>query len=186
MISILTNLKDIDEDLYSFLNFIDSYIGSDVKGEKFKIDFQDEVSGLLTLNLGVLNYDGKSVHVTLDIRYPVTFQGDYIVSKITEKALKNNIKVELLEDKEPLFIDEDNPLIQKLKNAYERVTGNKAELISLKGGTYARAIDNAVAFGPIMPGKEDTAHQEDEYLEIDDLLISAKIYAQAVYELNNN
>jgi succinyl-diaminopimelate desuccinylase len=37
-----------------------------------------------------------------------------------------------------------------------------------------------------MPGKEDTAHQEDEYLEIDDLLISAKIYAQAVYELNNN
>jgi succinyl-diaminopimelate desuccinylase len=186
MISILTNLEDIDEDLYSFLNFIDSYIGSDVKGEKFKIDFQDEVSGFLTLNPGVLNYDGKSVHVTLDIRYPVTFKGDYIVSKITEKALKNNIEVELLEDKEPLFIDEDNPLIQKLKNAYERVTGNKAELISLKGGTYARAIDNAVAFGPIMPGKEDTAHQEDEYLEIDDLLISARIYAQAIYELNNN
>ncbi|MDW7668486.1 MAG: dipeptidase PepV, partial [Bacillota bacterium] len=60
------------------------------------------------------------------------------------------------------------------------------ELISLKGGTYARAIENAVAFGPILPGKEDTAHQKDEYLEIEDLLISGKIYAQTIYELNKN
>jgi succinyl-diaminopimelate desuccinylase len=66
---------------------------------------------------------------------------------------------------------------------YEERTGEKASLLAIGGGTYARALKNGVAFGPLFPGKEETAHQTDEHIEVEDLLKAAAIYAQAIYEL---
>lgn len=66
---------------------------------------------------------------------------------------------------------------------YEEQTGQKAELISIGGGTYARSLKAGIAFGPLFPGREDIAHQKDEYIYIEDLLKATAIYAQAIYEL---
>lgn len=35
----------------------------------------------------------------------------------------------------------------------------------------------------LFPGRPDSAHQKDEYIEIDDLLRSTALYAEAIYEL---
>ena len=35
-----------------------------------------------------------------------------------------------------------------------------------------------------MPGKKDMCHQVDEFVEIDDLILSSKIYAEAIYKLS--
>lgn len=40
-----------------------------------------------------------------------------------------------------------------------------------------------VGLGPIFPGKPDLDHQTNEYIEIDDLILNAKIYSHAIYEL---
>jgi succinyl-diaminopimelate desuccinylase len=56
-------------------------------------------------------------------------------------------------------------------------------LLAIGGGTYARSLDVGVAFGPMFPGREDVAHQKDEYILIDDLLRATAIYAEAMYEL---
>jgi succinyl-diaminopimelate desuccinylase len=66
---------------------------------------------------------------------------------------------------------------------YEQQTGEKAELLAIGGGTYARSLKSGVAFGPLFPGREDVAHQKDEYVFIEDLIKAAAIYAQAIYEL---
>ena len=44
-------------------------------------------------------------------------------------------------------------------------------------------MPNTVAFGPAFPGRGDLAHQPNEYISIDDLMMSAKIYGRAIYEL---
>jgi succinyl-diaminopimelate desuccinylase len=51
------------------------------------------------------------------------------------------------------------------------------------GATYARAMDNCVAFGAVFPGKPKTEHQTNEYVDVKDLIKSAEIYAYAIYEL---
>lgn len=45
---------------------------------------------------------------------------------------------------------------------YREETGDKdSKPITIGGGgTYARAMDNAVAFGPMFPGQEDVVHQK--------------------------
>jgi len=55
--------------------------------------------------------------------------------------------------------------------------------LAIGGGTYARALKTGVAFGAVFPGKPELAHQKDEYIEIDDLILNAKIYAHAIAEL---
>ncbi len=68
---------------------------------------------------------------------------------------------------------------------YREETGDKdSKPITIGGGgTYARAMDNAVAFGPMFPGQEDVVHQKNEYISIEHLMKITKIYARALYEL---
>ena len=84
---------------------------------------------------------------------------------------------------EPNYVEADHSLIQTLQAVYERQTGEEATLLAIGGGTYARSLDTGVAFGPMFPGREDVAHQKDEYIDIDDLLKATAIYAEAIYEL---
>jgi succinyl-diaminopimelate desuccinylase len=93
------------------------------------------------------------------------------------------IKVEILKDAEPLYVAKDDPFIQKLMAAYQEFTGDKSDPIAIGGGTYARLVDKGVAFGPLFPGQPELAHQKDEYIEIDDLVKSAAIYAKAIIDI---
>ena len=70
-----------------------------------------------------------------------------------------------------------------MQKIYTEHTGEEAEILAIGGGTYARALKNAVAFGPLFPGREDVAHQKDEYIIIEDMLKATAMYAQAIYEL---
>lgn len=80
-------------------------------------------------------------------------------------------------------MEPDHPLIRTLTKVYEEQTGEKAEILAIGGGTYARVLDTGVAFGPLFPGSAETAHQRDEYIDVDELLKATAIYAQAIYEL---
>lgn len=184
LIILLNEIPNLSDEQASYIDFLTNRIGRELDGKSLGIGFCDDESGELSLNLGMISITEEKASTTLDIRYPVTIKGGDIADIIRTKATNKNIGIRIGEDKAPLYVPADNPLIPKLSKAYETVLGMKPELISLKGGTYARAIKNAVAFGPILPNKIDTAHQKDEYLEVEDLIISAKIYAQAIYELN--
>jgi len=167
----------------AYINFLDEHIGMEVDGKSFGVAMSDEVSGKLAFNLGTMELTEEKGSIGINIRYPVTKTRNDVYDIIKEKTAAAGITVMEGSEKDPLYVPADNSMIKALQKVYEDVTGQKAELISIGGGTYARAIKNAVAFGPLFPGKEETAHQKDEYIEIEDLVKSAKIYAEAIYEL---
>ena len=83
-----------------------------------------------------------------------------------------------------MYVPKDDFLVEKLMNVYREFTKDtESQPITIGGGTYARAMDNAVAFGPMFPGQVELAHQKDEYISIDHLMNITKIYAKALYEL---
>ena len=73
--------------------------------------------------------------------------------------------------------------MQTLTRIFNEKTGQNAEPIAIGGGTYARAFPNCVAFGANMPGCKDMCHQVDEFIDVDTLILSSKIYAEAIWEL---
>ncbi|MEN2768168.1 dipeptidase PepV [Ornithinibacillus xuwenensis] len=154
------------------------------RGEVFDIAYQDDVSGDLTINVGVMDYRSEAGgRIGLNMRYPVTFDIESGKETIQAKLEEKGLQLANFSDAKPAYVKKDDPLIQTLQKVYEEQTGENAELLAIGGGTYARALDHAVAFGALFPGREDVMHQKDEYAIVDDLLRATAIYAQAIYEL---
>ncbi|AKI97614.1 dipeptidase PepV [Kosmotoga pacifica] len=165
--------------LQEFVKTVASKIGYETDGTSLGIAGYDKMSGPLTVNFGTLRLNAEKVEGVINIRYPVFFNEERIKMQV-EEALKG-LEVVREHHHDPLYMSPDSELVKLLVDIYENVTGEKAQLHTIGGGTYARAVPNAVAFGPLFPGREETEHQPDERILIDDLLMMARIYAQLFY-----
>ena len=90
------------------------------------------------------------------------------------------VEVHVAGGERSVFLDKDSEFIQGLLAAYREITNDDSEPMVMGGGTYARAMDNIVAFGPVFPGRECTEHQPDEYILIEDLYKAREIYRLAI------
>lgn len=168
----------------TYIRMINDLLADSFFGEKLGIEQEDDIVGKLTVNAGVFKYiHGDERLVRLNVRYPISGSSDEITKTIEEKMADYGLKIVDLDLKPAHFCKPDHQLVQTLARVYEEQTGQKAELLAIGGGTYARTLDTGVAFGPLFPGREETAHQKDEYIDVDDLLKATAIYAQAIYEL---
>lgn len=167
-----------------YFQFVSRYFFNDSRGGKLGISYADDVSGELTINPGKLSFSKESGgSIGMTCRYPVTNNIDKTKEKLAALLLDEGFALENFSNANPHHVDEKEFLIQTLKKVYEEQTGEKAELIAIGGGTYARSLTSGVAFGALFPGRPDVAHQKDEYMHIEDLVKAAAIYAQAIYEL---
>jgi len=183
MLAFLCTLGLEEGPMESFIMFLNNKIGMDTKGDMLEIAGSDEVSGDLTVNLGVVDIDRERGIALINIRYPVTYQLEQIIEKIYEVAGEYGVEVEITGHNPPLYVPKDDELVKKLLDIYSEMTGEDAEPITTGGGTYARALDYAVAFGAQFPGRPDLAHQKDEYIDIEALMLHTKMYARAIAEL---
>lgn len=164
------------------INYLYKNIGFSHDGRELGIEVKDAVSGPLTANMGVISMDGNEVKVLVDIRYPVSFSQEQILGALAA-GLPKDVSLLSHQGNGPLHVEEDSPLIQALLQVYEKHTGEEGRLLAIGGGTYARALDNAVAFGPVFPGQPELAHQPDECIAVAHLLKLAEIYGDAIAKL---
>lgn len=185
LIMILYRLDFAKDDLYQFISYLAEKIGMNYTGKNMRLDMCDDVSGCLTLNIGVIDVNDVEGVVEINIRYPVTATRETVES-IIKKNLPEQFDYVFLNGFDPINVSTDSNLAKVLLKVYRQSTGDEnSNPIAIGGGTYARAFKNFVAFGPIFPGGLELAHQKDEYIEIDHLIKLAKIYSVAMYELSN-
>ncbi|NMA69962.1 MAG: M20 family metallopeptidase, partial [Desulfitobacterium sp.] len=152
-------------------------------GEGFGITLADEPSGKLSLNLGIMNCSAEDISFVLDIRYPVTFGKEDVLIPMTKEAEKRGLNLLVLSHQEAHHVPKESPLVQGLLKAYSEVTGKEGYPFAIGGGTYAKVMAQGVAFGPSFPGEPEVIHSPDEYLSIENLILTTKIYAQAILNL---
>jgi predicted dipeptidase len=165
------------------VDFMAEMIGEDYFAEKIVGSCEDEPSGKLTLNVAKIDLSQKQQSIGIDIRFPVTKNKNDIVACIKAAANKYGLEYKEIDYLPPLYVSKDDGLVKRLRKIYEEETELDSTPIATGGATYARAFQNFVAFGPLFPGKEKMAHQKDEYIEIESLMKSIKIYARAIGEL---
>lgn len=174
---------NLDQRGQEYITLLNEYFVDGFFGEKLEISVEDEISGKLTINPGTFAYDHKAdASLGLSIRYPVITDFEKLIGKLNSAAQPYNYTIGYV-NKEPHHVDKNHELIKTLQKVYEEQTGEKAELLSISGGTYGRAMKSGVAFGPFFPGEIDTAHQKDEYIDLENMNKAMAIYAQAIYEL---
>jgi dipeptidase, putative len=165
------------------LDYILKHPGGGFHGEGFDIALSDEPSGQLSLNLGILDLTSENIYFVLDIRYPVSYKLDDIFPVLERISQTEQFKIEVLSHQEAHHVPKDSDLVQSLLKAYADVTGLEPFAFAIGGGTYAKAIPQGVAFGPVFPGEPEVIHCADEYISIDNLLLTTKVYAQAILNI---
>ena len=172
----------LDNNGKNFVDYIVEKLANDPFGEKLGIDYSDDEMGEATYNYGILDYDleKKVGIVSTDCRHPMKFD---LVARLNGVKV-DNIDIEVTSTKEAHYVPKDDKLVTTLMDVYRKHTGDtKNDAFVLGGGTYARCLKKGVAFGLLFPGKEDTMHQANEYLEVEDLLLATAIYAEGIYKL---
>ncbi len=183
--------------LFRFLHFIDSgdkqlndvliqigRLAMDHNGKETGLFVRDDVSGPMTVNVGIVGRKDRAIYLKVNTRYPVTYLMDRAVEDFARMAGGLGYKWKVENRLEPLYIEEDSQIINTLKDVYEKITGQPSYAFTIGGATYARALKNAVAFGPTFPGRPGLAHQRDEYMDIQDLMTNIKIYREAMMRLS--
>lgn len=172
-------------DISKFIDVYNKRIAFNHHGESIGCGFEDRESGKLNFNPGMIKLDKDQIKLTVNVRYPIDSSGEKVYAGIKENLKDTDLElVEGEGEMKPLYVSQDNFLVETLMRVYKEETGdNDAEPMTIGGGTYARSMDNAVAFGPMFPGQKDVAHQKDEYIAIEHLMSITKIYAKALYEL---
>ncbi|AEH50991.1 dipeptidase PepV [Pseudothermotoga thermarum] len=181
IVDVLSNLLSSDDDTYLFIKIISEKIGYETDGKSLKIAGSDCVTGSLTVNLGLIEMTESELKAVINVRYPIYYSFEMMTNQVVE-ALKP-LTVKVTGHLKPLFISPDSDLIKLLCEVYTDVTKLPPTLITMGGGTYARAVPCGVAFGPLLPGRPETEHQPNERILLEDLLLVARIYAQLFYRV---
>ena len=186
----LLNLFDLQiGDLTNFIRFFSKHIGTEINGENIGCHLSDDLSGPLTFNVGTITCDQEHLRLGINVRYPITHTSHDVyngINEILDKTVYNHRGYITLEKKDhmgPIYFEKDHHLIKALMKVYKKHTGDTSEPLTIGGGTYARSMPNAVAFGPLLKHREETAHQANEHIYIEDLILATKIYADALAAL---
>ena len=75
----------------------------------------------------------------------------------------------------PHYVPKDSELVKTLLETYTDVTGEVREPLAIGGGTYVHHIENGVACGCADPSVDNHMHGPDEFVIIDQLVMSAEI-----------
>lgn len=166
-----------------FFDFVNKYIlSSKDNGERLGINYDDKEFGTMVMRGYSLENDEDTLGFNITLSYPAVATIEDILEKIKSKA-SESIKVELLHNYNPVRFEKDCFMVKSMQEAYEEVTGLDGTPVTTTGGTYAKAMPNIVPFGPSFPGQKGIAHNPNEYMDISDIILNAKIYAQAIYKL---
>ena len=182
LIVCLAEVFEIYEVNNNFIKTISEKINLETNGESLGIGLKDDM-GELTLNVAKLYLENNKIVLGANLRIPVTYKINFVEDLINDSLNDNNLEIEFTDKKESLYIPKEDELVQKLCGIYNYFYGKNEEPIAIGGATYARAFKNCVSFGAMMPDEEDMCHKADEYIKIDNLINSCKIYAKAIAEL---
>ncbi len=148
--------------------------------QKLGIYTDDPKSGDLSMCMSVAQMHDGVLSVVIDFRLPLGVTADRVAAAL-EKGV--GCKAVVLDYHENLYIDEDSPLIRALLKVYRKCTGDMTPPLKTGGGTYARELPNAVAFGCTPVGLDINMHRADENFPVAQLFKNYEIYLAAMKEL---
>lgn len=164
--------------------FVTEYINEDALAKSIFGDCFDEMSGALKFNIGKICMDENQETLNVDMRIPVSVDKAFVVENLQKAVRKHGFEMTENDYLRSIYTPLDSPLVKALMESYQEVTGDlKSVPISSGGATYARAMDNCVAFGAAFPDTEETEHQPNEFASLEDLKKAMKIYSNAIIKM---
>jgi succinyl-diaminopimelate desuccinylase len=166
------------------IRFVAERLGRQWDGAGIGIATQHEKLGPTTANLGVARSEGAAATCVLNIRFTPPLTPAVVTQAVQQAAAEYGLEANAAPvAMAPLFVDEQEELVQALAAAYTETTGLPATCTYTGGTTYAKAFPRTIAFGPLLPDEPMLAHQVDERASVESIIRNAEIFVAALYRL---
>ncbi|MBQ9535025.1 MAG: Sapep family Mn(2+)-dependent dipeptidase [Clostridia bacterium] len=166
----------------------------DEYGTGMGLAYEDEPSGVMTVACGMTRTEDGCMTLSFNPRYCVTLTGEQLTDNFKRFFEPRGWHMSYCRINEGYYNDKDGPIHTALLKVYQDFTGDRENLPYCSGGgTYARKLKNSISFGlgrPDIPKKMEFpqghggAHQPDESMNLDVMLVSLEIYVAALIEVD--
>jgi predicted dipeptidase len=163
--------------------------GKDLHGTSLGLDRKDPLWGTYGVNVAMLRpAESGGLTLTINLRRipPMTAPQlkEHLAARVAAFGRgRSPIEVGGFFGDEPFSVPPDAKLVRRLMAAYERATGRPAAPAIAGGGTYAKRLPNAVAFGMWFPGQPYPGHDVDERVPLADLHRGVGVLLEALNDL---
>lgn len=144
----------LEQESKQVIDFLSGVFKMEYDGQSLGIGMEDEISGPLTMNLGMIGGDENYLEVGLNYRYPVTASYDACEPIVKERFAEAGFYLTEQEHDKCLYMPADSEVVRRLLKVYREETGREDKPKCIGGATYAKALPNVLAFGPIFPEDE--------------------------------
>lgn len=167
--------------------------GPDVFGTGLGLTQKDNLWGRYLVNVATITTpEPGKVALTTNIRRPPPLTGPELRAQMEKQVADFNAKTGAslvatgFYDDEPYKVNPKSKLVKRLLAAYKRGTGEAAKEAVIGGGTYAKRLPHAIAFGMWFPKTPYPGHEADEKIEVGDLHKGVHVLLEALCDLASN
>lgn len=155
----------------------------DWAGQALGVAMRDELSGELTLSFNMIELNETGLKGIFDCRAPLCATDENLLHVAAANLLAAGIVLSNKELNPPHHVSAESDFVKTLLSCYEQYSGKPGKCLAIGGGTYVHNLKNGVAFGCADLDVDNHLHGADEFADINQLVMSAKIFTQAIIEL---
>ena len=196
MITILANaligfrgVPDADKEILSVIRDL----SLDIYGGWHPVSNKDDRLSRLIVYPKAVETVGNRLEMTLTMRYPYGFTFESVVEALSAHVASLGFEISYTKSTSRAYmLDKESEVVRLLTNISNGFCGVEKEPYILRGGTYAHDLPNAYVFGTDsncppddFPKGRGGAHGVDECASVDRLLRMMKIYARALFSLED-
>lgn len=169
-------------------------INRDHMGTALRVSCEDELSGPVNLVATRLRYTKQHYVIEFISKYPIT-RNDYPFEKMAEEvAGDRGFSLKVTRFSKANYFDPERQEVKLLTEVSNEVLGREDQPFVMSGGTYARKLPGAFAFGTGMslpprpqelfrPGHGDY-HQPDESIALERIRKGLEIYIRGILRID--
>lgn len=166
----------------------------DFYGVPIGVAANDLDSGHTTFVITRARSENGCIKLDYSCRNSIHAQPNTILARFRAYCVRKSVEIENLATTRPVYFPKDDPRVEALMRVWRDTTHREDMPFASGGGTYSRALPNAITFGIIgcgcggrpayIPHDTGSAHEKNEYIDIAVVQRGVKLYAAALLELD--
>lgn len=184
-------LNERDEKIFRFVR----KLNEDYWGSALDVNCEDELSGRIVLAGTQAKMEGRRLVISFISKYPVT-RNDMDFEMLAGRAAeKNGFTLKVTRLSRAIVYPSDHPVLRLLTDIYNTISKEETKPFIMSGGTYARKLPNAFAYGAgireewppagMFPPGHGDYHQPDESVSYHRIRTALLIYIKSICELDS-
>ena len=184
LIEMLAAMPFAKSESFGYVKALNRLFGhGDYHGRALGISMSDEISGALTVNFGMVDFSEQGFAGNFDSRTPACADEVDITGIVTAALEKEGIKITESSISKCHHTPADTQFVKTLLRTYEDYTGLPSECVIMGGQTYVHDIPGGVAFGVTPKGETNNVHGPNEFISLEQLVLSAKMFTQVIIDM---